>query len=351
MAACLKCKKRDANEKLYLLLYDKKTKENLSDEKQRKADPLIIGSLRIAVCPYCLAKMAWRSVGKSLLSFIAETTAVFLLAWLLSKLFQVAWIGGGLVWLGLCANFFKKIGSAVKTADRLGAGRFAYDDYLKHGVIPRRDFSWLNEGSLETFSEFGFSLEKSDSFDPDDLMMVDEQTAADIMAKTPDMTEAEKSTITNAFAATKQMAPQSPEIKLPTVLKCFWQPVAASLNLAVALLTAFLFVEETSFVEETYNGAILPLILAIVSGISGIGGAILLMRQKKQGYIFTALMLGLLWFFAIGSGSRILRGDSVGLTVMVLIPALLYIPFIKGYPPAKHGPVSQTEGAGYGRDR
>ncbi len=343
MAICLKCKKRDANEKLYLLLYDKKTKENLSDEKQRKVDPLIIGSLRIAACPHCLAEMAWRSVGKSLLSFIAGTAAVFLLAWLLSKLFQVAWIGGGLMWLGLCANFFKKIGSAVKTADRLGAGRFAYDDYLKHGGIPRHDFSWLNEDALETFSELEFSLDKSDRFDPDDLMMVDEQTAADIMAKTPNMSEAEKSTITNAFATAKP--PQLPEIKLPTVLKCFWQPVAASLNLAVALLTAFLFV------EETYNGAILPLILAIVSGISGIGGAILLMRQKKLGYIFTVLMLGLLWFFAIGSGSRILRGDSVGLTVMVLIPALLYIPFVKGYPPAKHGPVSQTEGAEYGRDR
>lgn len=350
MAACLKCKKRDANEKLYLLLYDKKTKENLSDEKQRKADPLIIGSLRIAACPHCLAKMAWKSVGKSLLSFIAGTAAVFLLAWLLSKLFQVAWIGGGLIWLGLCANFFKNIGSAVKTADRLGAGRLAYDDYLKNGVIPRHDFLWLNEDSLETFSEFGFSLEKSDRFDPDDLMMVDEQIAADIMAKTPNMTGTEKSTVTSAFAATKQMAPQFQEIKLPSVLKCFWQPVAASLNLAVALLTVFLFVEETSNIS-IYNGAVLPLILAIVSGISGIGGAILLMRQKKQGYIFTALMLGLLWFFAIGSGSRILRGDSVGLTVMVLIPALLYIPFVKGYPPAKHGPVSQAEGAEYGRDR
>jgi len=343
MATCLKCKKRDANEKLYLVLYDKKTKESPSDEKQGNAKPLIIGFLRVAACPHCLAKKAWKSIGRSLLLFTAGTVVVLLLAWLLSKLLQVVWIGAGLLWLGLCVDLFKKLGSAVKTADQLGAGRLAYDDYIKHGVIPKGDFLWIREGSRDMFSEFGLSLRKSDTFDPDDLMLIDKRTTEDIMAKSPDMTGDEKSELITAFAAVEKTAQQPQEMKLPTVLKCFWQPVAASLNLAAALLTVFLLVEETSSLSR-YNGAILPPVLAIASGISGTGGAILLLRQKKQGYVFTALMLGLLWFFAIGSGSQIIRSDSAILTIIVVVPALLYIPFLKGYPPTKHGTVSETKG-------
>lgn len=350
MATCLKCKKRNANEKLYLVLYDKKTKGSPSDEKQGNAKPLIIGFLRVAACPHCLAKKAWKSVGRSLLLFATGTVVVLLLAWLLSKLLQVAWIGAGLLWLGLCVDLIKKLGSAVKTADRLGAGRFAYDEYLKQGVIPKDDFLSIGEGFRDMFSEFGLSLKKSDTFDPDDLMLIDKRTVEDIMAKSPDMTGDEKSELITAFAAVEKTAQQPQEMKLPTVLKCFWQPVAASLNLAVALLTVFLLVEETSSLSR-YNGAILPLILAIVSGISGIGGALLLIRQKKLGYVFIALMLGLLWFFALGSGSQIIRGDSAILTIIVVVAALLYIPFMQGYPPTKHIAVSQTEGVECGRDQ
>jgi hypothetical protein len=341
MATCLKCKRRNAYEKLFLMLYDKKTNDSPFDEKQSNAGPQIIGSLRAAVCPHCLAKLAWKTVGRALLLFVAKTAAVLLLAWLLSNLLQVAWIGGGLIWLGLCVDLVKRLGSAVKTADRLGAGRYAYDDYLKQGVIPKGDFLWIGEDSRDMFSEFGLTLKKSENFNPDDLMLVDEQTAKETIAKTPTMTEDEKSKLIHAFSAAEKIA--SHDTKLPTVLKCFWQPVVASLNLAVALLTAFLFVEETSNLAE-FGGSVLPLVLAILSGMSGISGAILLLRQKKQGYIFTALMLGLLWFFAIGSGSQIIKDGSILLTILVALPALLYLPFLKGYPPTKHGAASEAEG-------
>lgn len=337
MSVSEKCHRHEANKKTYLILYE--TKDAVSTKMMptqaaagttaNKKGTLPIAAICIAICPYCLARMAWKKIGGALAAFVIGTTAASLLAWLLSNVFSIAWIGAVVIALGLFVNLIKTFVTSIKTADRLGAARYAWDNYVKQGGIPRNAFVWINEKSLDMFSEDKLPLTINGKNCSDDFILTDEATLMETMTKSADVSSEETETILKAFSAAKAACPQTQEGKLPSVKKCFLRPVVASLVMATAIMTSVLFIIEAVEKNMYGDGNALAIIIAVAAGIFGIFGGFLLWKRKKAGYAFSGLMLALLWFFAIGSGSNVLMEDSIIISVIVAIPSLLYIPFIR----------------------
>ena len=155
-----------------LVLFDRK--ENGAEKKTTE----VLGAVETVCCDACLVRYARKSILKSILGFIAGVIVISLLAGLINRVFRLSWVGGGLLIFALLGNLIRNIAQTIGKTQKNGAAYEAYDRYRKQGSIPAGDFFYLTLAGKNMLSDNGLSLAKTDSFDPSDIMLITDCSAA-----------------------------------------------------------------------------------------------------------------------------------------------------------------------------
>jgi uncharacterized membrane protein YiaA len=330
MGICRRCGKCEGVSKLYLLAYI--PKQNKGSEQEVQAADFgmrIYGAIRPRICAPCLSGYIWRRIGSALLVWLLATAGVSLLAGLISSLFSLVWAGGGIVLLGLFWQMLKKIATASKTAKSMGIAALAMETYAKCGEIPAEDIVWRGPDCPST--DGGIPFVKTDVFNPDDLVPIEEGYLKEFSG------DPNASRAAEAFKQAQAVSPGEDDISKLSLGKALWRPVVMTLNLlASAFILAMAVLELTEAVSIAGRSLTVDIGLLVLAGGLGLYGAILLLRRKASGYLFSGLMTGLIaaaiWISISAARAGGNRVDNSYLIVLVIValPLLLTIPFFEG---------------------
>jgi hypothetical protein len=330
MGICRRCEKYEGVSKLYLLAYiPKQDKENGQGVQAADSGMRIYGAIRPRICAPCLSGYIWRRIGGALLVWLLATAGVSLLAGLIGRLFSLVWVGGGIVLLGLFWQMLKKIATASKTAKSMGIAALAMAVYVKRGEIPAEDIVW--RGPDCPLADGGIPFAKTDIFNPDDLVPIEEGYLKEFSG------DSNASRAAEAFRQAQAVSPGEDDISKLSLGKVLWRPVVMTLNLlASAFILAAAVLELSEAVSIVGRSLTVDIGLLVLAGGLGLCGAILLLRRKAIGYLFSGLMTGLIaaaiWISisaARAGGYRVDNSYLITLAIVAL-PLLLTIPFFSG---------------------
>ncbi|MBR0092240.1 MAG: hypothetical protein IJP92_11125 [Lachnospiraceae bacterium] len=334
------CGRNTGGSQLCLVLYDRKSAE----EKRRKAAgaeaagqanttetaqdvPEVLGAIEAVRCEKCLARGAWKSIGVNLLFVVVGVVVITVIAGLFSRSLRITWIGGGLIILGMCGNLIKSIFGATGKERMNGAARHALDAYKKLGCIPATDFIWLTEQGSMLLQNGRIPLTKQAALDPDEVLIASVFTVEESLRKLP---ENEAKEIRIALMEARRYASPDVLTEPPHIRKAFFAPLAGSFLIGLtALITLMLFLNNGLGRDRPFVALMLG-----AMAVSGIIGAVLLV-WKKRGvfYLFTLAAIAFHWVAELSSikahgGSSPI--GSVIVTVILLLPALLWLPYVIG---------------------
>jgi len=330
MGICRRCGKQEGVSKLYLLVYIPKQDKRSGQEVQAADSGMrIYGAIRPRICAPCLSGYIWRRIGGALLVWLLATAGVSLLAGLIGRLFSLVWVGGGIVLLGLFWQMLKKIATASKTAKSMGIAALAMETYAKRGEITAEEIVW--RGPECPFADGGIPFVKTEFFHPDDLVPIAEEYLENISGDSDALRVAE------AFMKAKAVSPGEDDIGKLSLGKALWRPVVMTLNLlASAFILAAAGLEFYEAVSIAGRSLTADIYLLVLAGGLGLYGAILLLRRKAIGYLFSGLMMGLIaaaiWISVSAARAGGHRVDNSYLIVLAIVafPLLLTIPFFEG---------------------
>lgn len=189
MNICRNCGEREGHSKLYIMAYTPKpvaqngqqsaqstpqpTQDGQQPTQTKTSEPMLIyGAVRPSICAHCLSGYAWSRIGGAVLQWLLTSAGVMLLAWLLSQLLNLAWIGGIFVILGLFWKMLKTIASTPGATKTMGTAAVAWGKYAKDKEIPAEDIVW--RGPDCPTPSGGIPFVKTDTFNPDDLVPMEE---------------------------------------------------------------------------------------------------------------------------------------------------------------------------------
>ncbi|MPM56227.1 hypothetical protein SDC9_103029 [bioreactor metagenome] len=192
MNICRNCGKREGKSKLYIMAYTPKPAAKPAEQSNqpaaqsgqqpapagqeaqaKPAEPMLIyGAVRPYICSNCLSGYAWGRIGGAVFQWLLASAGVVLLAWLLSQLLDIAWIGGSFVILGLFWKMIKTIAATPGTTKTMGIAAVAWGKYAKDKEIPESDIVWRGPDCPTPYGAIPFV--KTDMFNPDDLIPMEE---------------------------------------------------------------------------------------------------------------------------------------------------------------------------------
>lgn len=329
MGICRRCGKYEGVSKLYLLAYIPKQDKGSGPEVQAADFGMrIYGAIRPRICAHCLSGYIWRRIGGALLVWLLGTVGVSLLSSLIGRLFSLVWVGGGIVLLGLFWQMLKKIATASKTAKSMGIAALAMETYANRGEIPAEDIVW--RGPDCPSADGGIPFVKTDVFNPDDLVPIEEGYLKSFPG------DLNVSRAAEAFGRARAVSPSEDDISKLSLGKVLWRPVMMTLNLlASAFILAAAGLELSEAVLIAGRSLTVDIFLLVLAGVLGLCGAILLLRRKAIGYLFSGLMTGLIaaaiWISISAARVGGHRVDNSYLIVLAIvsIPLLLTIPFFE----------------------
>ena len=333
------CGRNTGGSQLCLVMYDRKSAE----EKRRKAAgeeaaqqanaaeaaqdvPEVLGAIETVRCEKCLARGAWKSIGANFLFFAVGIVVIAVIAGLLSRALRVAWIGGGLIMLGMCGSLIKSVFGAMGKERKNGAARYALDVYKKQGSIPASDLIWLTEQGNALLQSGGIPLTKQGELDPDEVILASVFTVEESIRKLP---ENEAQEIRNALTEARRHASSDVLTEPPRIRKEFFAPLAGSFLIGLtAFITLMLFLNNGLGRGQPFVALMLG-----ATALSGIIGAVLLVWKKRGAfYLFTLAAIVFHWVAELSSikahGGGSAPIGSVVVTVILLLPALLYLPYV-----------------------
>lgn len=282
------CGKPAEGSTLCLILYDEKKKMENGEEKHSTE---VLGATETFCCKSCLAHHARKNIGFSILGFIGGVLVIFLLCWLISKVFHLSWVGGGLLSLMILWNLIKELATTVKKTQMNGSASILTEKYKKQGYIPVSDLLWVTDVGQSFMSDDGrLALQKTETFDPEEMMIITQWALEDSIHSLPEndiyrqkMQDALDESCNRASA---DVLPEPQKIR-----KELYMPLPAFLLIVVTLVwPPFIFMEGFDVHDPFF------FVTGAAMFILGVGGAILLVwKRNALWYLFIVAAVAVFW--------------------------------------------------------
>ncbi len=301
-AAC-GCGRPANGTQLCMVLYDVKK------EPSEKETTLPLGAIEAACCETCLARRAWKNIGMTFLWFFIQMIAVFVIAWLVGKVFRLAWIGGGMIVIGLTVGLIRDLSRAVKNEATNGAAHRAKSLFQRRGTILAEDFIWL--------SEAGRSLLAGQKLDLRKTAFVTAAAIEESLKKAP-ADDDEAQAVRLALNEASSHASECVRTEPPKIGKAFYFPI-----MAIVLAASVLFADAIILSASTKTVDVVMIALSII------GVVLLLWKKTALGYLpltASGVMVSV-------RSSEIFYARSSEVPVVVLmflliIPILCFLPYL-----------------------
>ena len=312
------CGKPVAGSQLCLILYD--TAVAGSQKKITRA----LGAIETVRCERCLAREGWRQTGRNLLSFLLGVVVISVLAGLIGKVFHLAWVGGGILILGLLFGLVKNLLTVVKRTARNGAALCAQREYRSQGYLPREDLLFLNQNGVSLSDNNCISLEKLEG-----LHFLTVEAAEDALQHAPPDTE-EILGIREAIDRARSLGSPDVITALPDIRKAFCFPLAAGFLLllmgAIAIICLF------DIPDAWSAGRTDVVAMEGLIAVTALGGALgLVLRKKPVWYAPLAVAAVLLWVLSAkmwGEYLSVHLMEPLILSLAIVVPAFCFLPYV-----------------------
>ena len=314
MTTCT-CGKAAPGSQLCLVLYDKT--EPGTDKKTTKS----LGAMETVRCERCLAREAWKQVGRDLLVFLLGIVVVSALAGLIGKVFELAWVGGGILVLGLLFGLVKKLLNVVKRTARNGAALCAQREYRGRGWIPREDLLFLTREGEALLENDRISLEKLGEY-----TFLTVAAAEDALQSAPADSE-EIMGIRQTIDRARSLGSPDVLAEPPGIRRAFYSPLAAGFLLLLAAVVAVILLLDVPDTLAAGQSAVSA--LEVLTAVVTFGGALgMALRRKPVWYVPLALAVVLFWVLAMrwGEDLRYHYDEPLILSLAVVIPSLCFLP-------------------------
>ena len=309
------CGKPAPGSQLCLVLYD--TAEAGTEKKTTKP----LGAMETTRCERCLAREAWKQVGRDLMAFLLGIVVVSVLAALIGKVFELAWVGGGILVLGLLFGLVKNLLAVVKRTARNGAALCAQRAYRSQGWLPREDLLFLTPEGESLLEGNRIPLEKLGEY-----TFLTVAAAEEALQNAPADSE-EIMGIREAIHRARTLASPDVLAEPPGIRRAFYFPLAAGLLLILAGAVAVLILVD---VPDTMAAGQLPIsALEAVTAAVTFGGALgMVLRRKPVWYLPLVIAVILFWALAMrwGETLRYHYDEPLILSLAIVIPSLCFLP-------------------------
>lgn len=242
--------------------------------------------------------------------------------WLISKVFRLSWIGGGLIALRLLFEMIKGIAGAARNAAEMGSTAFTEKNYQKKGFIPQEDFFWIAEDCGSVFEEGRLNLNNSIG----EISIISYEAVERGLKAAPD--NEETAYVRQSAALCLQAAHENGHSNFePKIIKTMLFPIAIGFVIIARLFVSMLVILE-GFEQSLTSVAIIGFFMAIL----GVYGTVLLWKKKAViGYIPFVAMIACFWIAtSVFSDLSINVMENLIITTIILIPCFLYLPYTKG---------------------
>lgn len=305
---CLNCGRQHTAAKLFLLAAMNK-EDNAADHD----DEDVIGAIYSGVCPFCLARISFKKCGGALIKFLAGTLVINGLAQLISLVFDLAWIGGGILLVGLLIHFIRDVTKIFKSAPSAGAAQIAWKAYQKSGSIPIEDIVLPKDTPA--------ALEKLPS-GPNRPTLLDESMLEELKITDP----IQHARYARIFYSVSQNIPSGESAGgKATYTAAVWYYITAFFTFLMTAFTTVLFLANAlDGGSEVGKG-----IIGTLFGGLGVFGAILLLKTNRKGIapLLLALAATITLFTINGEYSRDITSSLF--TLALSIPILAILPQIR----------------------
>ena len=272
-------------------------------------ESIVIGRIEVECCPRCLAKQAWVNIARKLAIFFIIFLTTLIGFWLFGEIVPLAWVGGLIILIGLIVYLFINLYGSVREEEINGAAHCLKRLINSRGSIEPSDFFWLTETGKSIILESDYSLDHI------------------IFLSTFALKNTDNSYLLNLLPGILSHASRDIISEPLYIRKAFCKPIVIGLLITISIFLTYLFVNIAFELQS-----LTILLVGIVMMITLISSLVLLLVKKSYiGYI--PILFCLIYIWAVGA---MIWNDQLAknldkplvLTLLLLIPALCYIPYL-----------------------